>query len=174
MADMYVRNETGINPTPAWRSPWVIGWAGLIVAVLAVNLTMVYLAIATNPGLVNDDYYERGQHYENTLVSRLAKDPGWTMRPDFPRDIELAEPTTIRVSLVDKAGQPVTPDSVTFFAYRASDKSMDFSAVMSEEGKGRYAAKVSFPLLGFWDGVIAVKQGEDEYSTGERIIVARP
>lgn len=171
---MQARSEMGTKPVSAWRSPWVIGWVGLVVAVLGVNLTMVYLAIATNPGLVNDDYYERGQNYEHNLVSRLAKDPGWTMRPDFPRDIQLNKPTTLRVFLVDKAGQPVTPDSVTFYAYRASDKSMDFSVPMTEEGKGQYAAQVSFPLFGFWDGLIAVKQGEDEYTTGDRIIVARP
>ncbi len=67
-----------------WRSPWVLGWIGLIVVVLAVNLTMVFLAFSTNPGLVIDDYYDRGQHYEKTLVSHLAKDPGWTLRADFP------------------------------------------------------------------------------------------
>ena len=158
----------------AWRSPWVIGWVGLVVVVLGVNLTMVYLAISTNPGLVNDDYYERGQDYEKTLATRLARDPGWTMRPDFPREILVNDPTTVRVFLVDKAGQPVTPDSVTFYAYRPSDKSKDFSTVMVEEGKGRYAATVSFPLYGFWDGLVAVTSGDEEYTSGDRIIVARP
>jgi hypothetical protein len=45
---------------------------------------------------------------------------------------------------------------------------------MVEEGKGRYRAQVSFPLIGFWDGLIAVQQGEDEFTTGDRIVVARP
>ena len=34
----------------AWRSPWVIAWIALVITVLGVNLTMVYLAFATNPG----------------------------------------------------------------------------------------------------------------------------
>ena len=157
-----------------WRSPWVIAWIGLVVTVLLVNITMVYLAISTNPGLVNDDFYERGQDYEQTMASRLKKDPGWTMSTDFPRDIKQSVSTTIRVTLVDKAGQPVTPDSVTFYAYRAADKSADFSIPMVEEDKGRYAAKVTFPLVGFWDGLVAVTQGADEYTDGDRIIVARP
>ena len=95
-----------------WRNPWVLGWIGLIVVVLGVNLTMVYLAVSTNPGLVSEDFYNRGQHYEQTLVSRLAKDPGWTMRTDFPDDLRPGEPATIRVVLVDKVGQPVTPDDL--------------------------------------------------------------
>lgn len=164
----------GTKSGSAWRSPWVYGWIGLVVTVLSVNLTMVYLAISTNPGLVNDDYYERGQDYENTMISRLAKDPGWTIKPDFPRDIVLDQPTTIRVFLVDKAGQPVTPESVTFFAYRPSDKDADFSLTMIEEGKGRYAVSTSFPLYGFWDGLVAVRSEGEEYTAGDRIIVARP
>jgi nitrogen fixation protein FixH len=135
---------------------------------------MVYLAMRTNPGLVNDDYYERGQHYEQTLVSRLAKDPGWTMRVDIPSELKPGEETAIRVVLVDKAGQPVTPDSVTFYAYRPSDKTRDFSHPMTEEGKGRYATRASFPLVGHWDALIAVRQGEDEFTSGSRIVVPKP
>lgn len=163
-----------VKATSAWRSPWVIGWVGLVAVVLAVNLTMVVLAVATNPGLVNYDFYERGQNYEKTLMSRLARDPGWTLKADFPADIKPNEPTTLRVVLVDKAGQPVKPERVTFFAYRPSDQSMDFSVPMVEEGRGRYVAQVSFPLFGFWDGLVAVQQGGDEYTTGARIVVARP
>lgn len=157
-----------------WHNPWVIAWIGLVVTVLVVNLTMAYLAVSTNPGLVNEDYYERGQHYEKTLASRLAKDPGWTMHLDIADDLTSNEATTIRVVMVDKAGQPVTPDQVTFFAYRPSDKTRDFSAPMVEEGKGRYAAQVSFPLFGSWDGLIAVRQGDEEFTSAARIEVARP
>jgi len=157
-----------------WRNPWVLGWIGLIVVVLGVNVTMVYLAVSTNPGLVSEDFYNRGQHYEQTLVSRLAKDPGWTMRTDIPDDLRPGESATIRVVLVDKVGQPVTPDQVTFFAYRPSDKSRDFSVPMTAEGPGRYAAQVVFPLFGAWDGLVAVRQGEDEFTTGDAIIVTRP
>jgi nitrogen fixation protein FixH len=157
-----------------WRSPWVLSWIGLILVVLAVNLAFVYLAISSNPGLVSDDFYDRGQHYEQSLASRLARDPGWTLRTDIPDDLKPGEAATIRVVLVNKAGQPVTPDAVTFFAYRPSDKNRDFSAPMVEEGKGRYAARVTFPLFGAWDGLVAVRQGADEFTSGERIVVLRP
>lgn len=171
---MQTATSTGVKPTSAWRSPWVIGWVALVVVVLGVNLTMVVLAVATNPGLVNDNYYERGQHYERTMMSRLARDPGWTLTADFPDEIKPNEPVTLRVFLVDNAGQPVSPDGVTFYAYRPSDKAMDFSTPMGEEGKGRYAARLSFPLYGVWDALVAVQQGGDEYMTGARIRVARP
>ena len=35
---------------------------------------------------------------------------------------------------------------------------------MEVVGPGRYSAEVSFPLLGAWDILISVKNGEDEYN----------
>lgn len=157
-----------------WRSPWVLAWIGLVVSVLMVNVTFVWLAFATNPGLVDDDFYERGQHYEQTLASRLARDPGWTLHADIPDDLTAGQSGTIVVTLVDKTGQPVAPDQVTFYAYRPSDKSADFSVPMSSIGSGQYLARVVFPLFGVWDGLVAVRQGEDEVTSGRRIEVARP
>jgi nitrogen fixation protein FixH len=158
----------------AWRSPWVISWVALIVAVLAVNLTMVYFAIATNPGLVVSDYYERGQHYEHSMLSRLKHNPGWVLHDDMPPDIKAGERTVVRFFLVDKAGQPVEPEGVTFHAYRPSDASRDFSVPMKEEGKGRYVAEVRFPLIGVWDTLFSVTTGKDEYNEGKRVSVERP
>jgi nitrogen fixation protein FixH len=166
--------QTTARGIPAWRSPWVIAWIALIVVVLGVNGVMIFLAFATNPGLVNDDYYERGQDYEETLISRRNADPGWTIQADIPRGVVANEETTIRTFLVDKAGQPVVADSVTFYAYRPSDKSADFSLPMEAEGDGRYAVKTRFPLYGYWDTVLAVVHDGEEYSSGGRIKVARP
>jgi nitrogen fixation protein FixH len=167
-------STTGQTLNSPWRNPWVLAWLGLVVAVLMVNTTFIYFAIATNPGLVADDYYDRGQRYEKTLTSRLAKAPGWTQRIDIPDDLKAKQAATILVTLVDQTGQPVTPDQVSFFAYRPSDKARDFSVLMTAEGPGRYSARVTFPLFGAWDALIAVRQGGDEVTTGERINVARP
>ncbi|MEA3278600.1 MAG: FixH family protein [Pseudomonadota bacterium] len=158
----------------AWRSPWVLGWIALVLAVLAVNLTMVFFAISTNPGLVVDDYYERGKDYERTMASKMARDPGWVMRADIPTDIRAGERSTVRFFVVDKAGQPVTPDAVRFFAYRPSDASQDFTVDVTEEGEGRYVSEVTFPLAGIWDTLLSATNGNDEFNLGKRIHVQRP
>ncbi|EGV30463.1 FixH family protein [Thiorhodococcus drewsii AZ1] len=163
--------HTPSTDTTPFRNPWVIGWIGLLVTVLGVNLLMVYLAFATNPGLVNADYYERGQDYEKTLLSRRERNPNWTMQSDIPADLRVDEPQAIRFFLVDKAGQPLDPESVTFYAYRPSDAARDFMLPMSREGRGRYVALADFPLIGVWDTLIAVRSGEDEYSLSERVNV---
>jgi nitrogen fixation protein FixH len=168
-------NQTATGKkTSAWRSPWVIGWIGLILLVLTANLIMVYLAIKSNPGLVVEDYYERGQDYERTMVSRLARDPGWLMNLDVPETITAGTIHRMHFVLVDKAGQPVDPDGVTLFAYRPSDAARDFSVDMAAEAEGRFKAEISFPLIGTWDLLVSVRSGEDEYNLGERISVAKP
>jgi nitrogen fixation protein FixH len=165
---------TQAGPVSAWRSPWVIGWIAMVVIVLGVNLAMVYFAISSNPGLVSENYYERGEHYEHTLVSKLMHEPNWLMRGDIPKDIKAGETRPVRFFVVDSAGQPVDAERVTFHAYRPSDAKKDFSAPMREEGKGRYVAEIRFPLYGVWDTLFSVTTNGTEYNKGQRIQVLRP
>lgn len=167
---------TPVSPqrqTPAWRSPWLLGFIGLIVTVLAVNATMVYLAITTSPGLVNTSYYERGQDYERSVRSRQAGHPGWVGQIDVPKNARVGEPTRVRFSVVDRAGQPVVAERIDFYAYRPSDASRDFAAEMREAGPGRYVVSVEFPLIGVWDTLVAVRADGEEQLIGERIHIAR-
>lgn len=161
------------DPNSPWRSPWVMAWLGLIVVVLAVNGTMVYLAIATSPGLVTPEYYGRGQAYEQTVTSRMARAPDWMMRAGLA-DPLLDRPGPAWLVLVDRAGQPVDVDDVTLYAYRPADAAQDFSVPMAREAKGRYQTQVAFPRLGVWDLLFAVRSGEDEYTISERIYVEHP
>lgn len=155
-----------------WRNPWVIAWIALVVVVFTVNATMVVLAFVSNPGLVVDDYYERGRRVERTLSSRRAAAPGWTMSLDTPADVTAERPTMIRFFVVDAAGQPVRPEAVTYYAYRPSDAAKDFSRPMVEEAPGRYAVEVSFPVTGVWDTLVAAVADDQEVMLDQRISVA--
>ncbi|MBK1646230.1 nitrogen fixation protein FixH [Thiocapsa imhoffii] len=171
---MQVHSEGVANPTSALRNPWVLAVIAALVIVLSVNAIFIYLAFMTNPGLVNANYYERGQEFEQTIVSRQLRDPGWLMRADIPQPLMAGVETPIRLVLVDRAGQPVDVDEATFYAYRPSDVARDFSVTMVKEGTGRYVALTSFPLIGVWDTLVAVTVEDEEYSIGERISVIRP
>ena len=82
--------------------------------------------------------------------------------------------TSVQLSVLDKAGVPVTPDSVTFYAYRPSDATQDFSVPMDEQAAGLYTAKAEFRLKGAWDILASARSGEDEYHVGQRIVVVAP
>ena len=149
----------------AWRSPWVIAWFGLLLVFVIANGIMIYLAAEKSPGLVVKDFYERGQDYEQNMLKRMARDPGWKMKILAPDFIDVGKPVLFRFNVTDKAGVPITPDEVTLHAYRPSDADEDFSLPMQAIAPGKYQVEASFPLLGVWEILISAKNGEDEYNT---------
>jgi nitrogen fixation protein FixH len=153
----------------AWQSPWVIAWVAMVAIFFTMNAIMVYLAITKNPGLVVDNFYERGQDYEKNMLKRQARDPGWKMVVTLPKKIAVDEEVPCQFSVMDKEGVPIEPDAVTFHAYRPSDAKQDFNLPMRKVGPGLYETEVRFPLLGAWDTLVSVKHGEDEYNTAKRI-----
>lgn len=169
---MSIATQDTSPPTPAWKSPWVIGWVVGVLIVLSVNLVMVYLAITTSPGLVVKDYYDRGQDYEKTLLSRMARDPGWQMSLDLPARLEQGRATAVGLTLKDRDGVPVRAERVTLHAYRPADARQDFAVPLGDVGSGLYWGEVHFPLKGVWDILVSVRQGQDEYHQGQRIQVS--
>jgi len=142
---------------------------GILLTFIMVSGVRVFLAIQTNPGLVVDDFYERGQDYEQNRLKREARDPGWQMEIEAPEFVDIAIPTRYGFRVADKEGTPVSPDSVIFYVYRPSDAKLDFSVPMKQAESGYYQADVSFPLLGVWDILISARNGEDEYHLPHRI-----
>ena len=153
----------------AWRSPWVIAWVVMVAIFFSMNVIMIFMAVENNPGLVVDDFYDRGQDYEKNMLKRQARDPGWHMQVTLPKKIEVGQPVTCRFSIRDKQDQPVVPESVTFYAYRPSNRDDDFSVPMKPVEQGLYEAEVRFPLIGAWDTLVSVRHGEDEFNTPKRI-----
>ena len=156
----------------ALKSPWVIGWMGMIVIVLAANITMITIAFKTRPSLVIDDYYERGKNYDKAL-ERQAQELalGWQGEIITPEKSEVNKAAEYRFTLKDADGMPLNVNSVEFFAYRPSDANKDFSLLMAHEGDGIYKVNASFPLPGVWDLIISVEDGEKTYELPKRIFI---
>ena len=157
----------------AWRNPWVLGWLALVLVVLMMNGVMITLAVVSNPGLVTEDYYEKGRDLEANVSSRMqARNAlGWTLNLDHPEDIYLQRPELVRLSIVDRVGQPLENARVTVQAYRPADADADFHARMEEIGPGLYQARMTFALKGLWDLKVNVERGEDRYDISQRLFV---
>ena len=157
-----------------WRSRWVLAWIAIVLVVLFANATMIYLAMDTSPGLVAEDYYERGREFERTVLARRARSAGLSLRVQVPSRTVVHEPATYGFVAADSGGTPLEADEVVLFAYRPSDAGADFSVPMAMEAKGRYRAEVVFPLKGVWDIVVSVRRGEDEQNVPQRVTVVEP
>ncbi len=157
------------NKQSAWRSPWIVGWASLLVLFFVFSGVRVYLAVTTNPGLVDENYYERGEALSRDLRKRAARNPGWNMEIEAPDYVDIGQPTLFGFRVSDREGRPVRPDAVIFHVYRPADARLDFSKPMREVGPGHYTVEASFPLLGVWDILVSSTNGEDEYNVPYRI-----
>ncbi len=167
--DSFSQKISQENPK-ALKNPWVIGWLFLVGVVLAVNIGFISLAFITNPGLVDKDYYEKAEDYEENLVKyRTARAAlGWTYQAAFPKNPVINTKNVYRLSMVDKAGLPLTAASVKLIAYRPSDASADFEVELLETRAGIYEGYVSYPLKGIWEITAAIVRGDDKYDFTRR------
>jgi len=170
------KTEQSPASRPAWRSPWVIGWVSMILIVLSINIFMAYLAMDTSPGLVVDDYYDRGQDYEKTILTRQALSRNFNFHVGVSSEIKLGKPAKFHFTASDRTGKAMQIDTVTLYAYRPSDREYDFSVPMTKspvtkEKTSEYFAEAAFPLKGVWDIVVSATQGEVEHNVPRRIRV---
>jgi nitrogen fixation protein FixH len=158
--------------TPAWKSPFVIGWALILVVVVSVNAFMISNAFYNFSGFVVDDPYESGQRLNETMAKRKAvAELGWQVELTDPVQLKEGQPAVFRLVAKDAQGVALTADKVDFLAFRPSNSKLDFQQVFTPVESGAYQAQVVFPLKGVWDVMVVVHQGDYEYEIGRRIFV---
>ena len=157
----------------ALRNPWVLGWIGFVMIVLAVNVRFILLALSSNPGLVDKNYYDKGRDFERNVRKQISarESLGWEARLETPEHIVMAQPASLRFVVVDNRGLPLSDADITITAYRPADAAADFLVPMRPVASGRYQADIIFPLKGTWDLIVKVKRGEDSYDLTRRISV---
>lgn len=160
----------------AMRNPWVLGWLGLLVGVVLVNVAFIVTAFKTNPGLVEESYYEKGRDVEKNFQKRLeARNRlGWDIRLQNPETVVAGREASYSVNITDKVGMPLRDATVMLQAYRPSDASADVRIEMEPVATGVYQTRLNLPLKGIWDLKIKVQQGEDELEIARRISAVAP
>jgi nitrogen fixation protein FixH len=157
----------------ALKNPWVLGFLAFLVTVLAANAVFIYLAFSSPPNLVVEDFYERGERYEETHKRiEQEKAMGWNGVIMAPAQTRVNQLQTYQVLLQGKGSVALNLDSVTFNAYRPSDANADFSVEMTKAGLGSYTVDASFNLPGIWDIIIVAKQDEHEFLVTKRVSIS--
>lgn len=155
------------------RNPWFLGLLGMMGVFFLVNFTFIVFAIISNPGLVDNNYYENGRDYEKHLISQRAQRQqlGWQTRFELPSATMAGIPSMFRFSAADSLGLPLEQANVVVSAYRPSNANDDFKQKLETVGPGIYQAQIRFPLPGVWDvSLIASYQGK-RFSKQRRIHV---
>ena len=160
------------HESSALKNPWFLGIGLALLITMSGTFFLIYTAFKNPPNLVVDDFYERGQAYEKTQHQIDAqKALGWTGTLLLPGKRKVGKQQTYSLLIQDENAVAVALDTVTLYAYRASDKAADFSAEMQSVGGGRYDAEIAFPLKGTWELNVEAKRGADKYLINKRIFI---
>ena len=139
-----------------YKSPLLIGWLLLVLTAMAGTIYMVIQANSGFPGLVVDDFYERGQDYEENILQKLKNNEQWTTEFQFG-EIYHNKLISIAFTINDKQGKPALVEKITLFAYRPSNAKKDFSVPMTlSDDKKTYQANMTFASKGKWDLLASV------------------
>jgi len=150
--------------------PWV--FVGLFLIVLAVNSTMIVIAVSTFTGLETTNAYEKGLNYNNRLdVLAEQERLGWKTALDVTLSGERR--VTLVFELSDHRGHAITAADVTATLLRPVQEGHDQEVPLDDKGNGRYAANLELPLAGQWDVQLTAKARDQTYRLAERIHVTR-
>jgi nitrogen fixation protein FixH len=144
---------------------WVL--LGFFAAVFAVNGAMIYSAVSTYSGLVANEPYRKGLHYnERIAAAERQVQLGWTDALQVGRD------GLVRMSLSDADGRPVQGMRVAGMLGRPSTNRHDVVLQLVEGEPGQYEARISALAEGNWLVSLDVRANEAAdpiYRTRRRI-----
>jgi len=149
--------------------PWV--FVGLFLIVLAVNGTMITIAVSTFTGLETTNAYEKGLTYNNRLDALSEQDRlGWGAVLDATPSGD--QRVTLAFGLRDQLGNPITSADVQATLLRPVQEGFDLEIRLDDQGNGNYSAAVDLPLAGQWDIQLTAKARNQTYHLAKRIHIA--
>jgi len=141
---------------PWYRHPWPwILMSGPLLVVVAGTLT-AYLAVVSNDGLVDDDYYKQGLAInQETARDRVAEQRGLQAEV-----MQNAETSQVRILLRANPGVPL-PHGLNLRITHPTRAGADQQVLLRDDAPGSYSGKLSVPLIGRWH--IAIEDEKDEW-----------
>ena len=135
------------NIKPWYRHPWPwILMAGPFIVVVAGAIT-TYLAVISNDGLVDDDYYKQG-----LAVNQMSERDQKAVTLGLQADVMLSDGKQIRVLLRGAPGV-VLPEALNLRITHPTRAGVDQHVQVSRDADGAggaYSGKLSAPLSGRW------------------------
>lgn len=154
------------SPWYRHRWPWLL-MAGPFLVIVA-GVATVYLAVISNDGLVDDDYYKQGLAInQETARDQIAAQQG--MQAELMQN---AENGSLRV-LLQANPDVVLPKILVVRVAHPTRAGVDQRLVLNEEGRGVYSGKLSASLAGRWHVVIEDEKREWRLS-GDWVIEKSP
>jgi nitrogen fixation protein FixH len=152
---------------PGYWIPWL--FVGFFLLVVAVNGTMIWLALASWTGLATNQPYDRGLTYNRNLdAAARAATLGW--QPALAARLEGAD-GEVELLLNDAAGQPVTGAEIVVRFERPTREGLDFPVELAATAPGTYRGRFVLPVEGAWNLHATIRRGEDLFVHDQRVVL---
>lgn len=128
------------------RGGHVLGiFLGFFAAVFMVNGAMIYSAVTTHSGLVANEPYRKGLHYNERITAdeRQAR-LGWT------ETLEVGSNGRVRLALTEPDGRPVRGMKIAGVLGRPATHRHDIPLKLVEISPGQYEARIPALPEGNW------------------------
>lgn len=142
--------------------------------VAAMNVVLVWTALASFPGVEVDSSYKAGQQFPAEQVAAHAQaERHWQVGATAGRTADDA--VEVIVAVRDKDGHPVAGLGGEATLRRPSNAGLDRHVALTETEPGRYAGTTPEAAAGVYDLVIALDDaGGVKFRSINRIVVAAP
>jgi len=149
---------------PWYRHPWPwILMTGPLIVVIAGVIT-AYLAVISNDGLVDDDYYKQGLAV-NQMSARDQRALALALQAEVMRG---ADALQIRVLLRAGPGAEL-PQALRLRFMHPTRPGIDQTVALPADGAGSYTGKLGAPLSGRWH--VALEDEKDQWRlTGDWVV----
>jgi nitrogen fixation protein FixH len=118
---------------------------GFFAAVFVANGAMIYSALSTHTGLVANEPYRKGLHYNERIVADARQASlGWVEALEVTRD------GSVRLALAWPDGRPVTGLRIEGLLGRPATNRHDIKLALTEAAPGRYGAQARAVGEGSW------------------------
>lgn len=152
-------------PLRSRHIPWlfVAGFA----LVVAVNATMIWLAVGSFSGLYTAKPRDRGLHYNAVVEAQRTRDMlGWRIDTQWR-----PESNRLEVAAFDAAGQPLADARIAVELVRPVEKHQPVAVAMAAIDGGRFAGHIDLPARGNWDVDIVVEHHGERYALTRRMFL---
>jgi nitrogen fixation protein FixH len=156
----------------ALKNPWFLVTVGLVLIVLAINVFMVTTSVVTGPGLIYEDYYQRGVDYEKKMVKliRDKKELNWDIIINSIENNK-GHKSSIEVLVKDENENLIPGLKGMLQIYRPSNRKEDIHMQLTEISKGVYSAEYLLNLQGWWHLIVLLQQDDKKQTIKKKIFI---
>lgn len=133
------------SPRPWFREPWVWLIIALPASAVLGGIVTIWIAVATDDGLVQDDYYKHGLEINRTLDRDKA-----AVQYELVANIIMSEAQNNIQIRLDANDRFVSPSSIKLSFLHPTIKGQDQILVFQTDSQGVYAGALPSLMKGNW------------------------